>query len=885
MVDLTEAMELGRRSAGVVISTEMFADEPLSLRHFEHIYYTGFPRVEILCREGHFRADSPEQAAILEEGLRRWGIELWSLVSSVCDATESGISTFSREAELLTRMGGRLLILAEGCAAANDAKSLGRLVGIASRHDLELAVTNPSAPPAAPCGVCLDMTPLTDADAAIRAAAGRLKLLRVAEQMRDVVRQALTDTGFLGAVVYAGPYLRGYKVNQIVGSVTGTDSLISDLGDPEAFGKSALRKGNTTAPRIAEMRSHFLDSISELRESRTGRTSFNVHDWPLGKKVTLLDIEGRGHLDHIWSAWIGHEIKLHFTIDGEPAFQASPLELCNAQVEECPTPFPAFACKHYSLNSYLPFYFNKSLRVEAVHDDRPHVDVTDGYFQLDYTLDETTQQPRQEVSHRDGRLHVRYDSMPQKPRPVHDALPRQLTSDEITVSPNDSAEFLKIDGPGTIAELAITSDWLDLLHLRIYWDGERDASVDAPLRYFFGYFQTIGIERTRPDEARCHFPMPFGKEARIEIANSQNRLIKAALKVEYHTAPIETDTGYFHARFCGTRTDGADGAIGHTFLSARGRGHLVGLNLYDYGHDHSGGDLFLIDGGTSRANVIKGCNGEDWGSFASFTYGLETPYAGALSAQERYRFYFESPIAFTESLTGIWEIFDGAHAKSVAFWYQTEPHLPMEAFYDPDFRALPPTQSVDSAVAPWLVVGPFRTPDSLDDPLPGENNAPGDQVYKGAICNFTHPFLEKDHHSDFAARWRRVTSVDHILDLTTQERYYWPRRCQLDGVRWGGAWLARTHVTSPEAREATLLVGHDDPLRIALNGERVYSSEGGSGFGLYGKQKIALRAGRNTFSVRVSNFANVNFGWCGFLLRLVDETGSPLDNLCWEIHA
>ena len=53
----------------------------------------------------------------------------------------------------------------------------------------------------------------------------------------------------------------------------------------------------------------------------------------------------------------------------------------------------------------------------------------------------------------------------------------------------------------------------------------------------------------------------------------------------------------------------------YSVLQIHGNGLFVGVNLFDSGHNHGGGDAALIDAATTHPRVLHGICGEDY--FAS----------------------------------------------------------------------------------------------------------------------------------------------------------------------------------------------------------------------------------------------------------------------------
>ena len=142
--------------------------------------------------------------------------------------------------------------------------------------------------------------------------------------------------------------------------------------------------------------------------------------------------------------------------------------------------------------------------------------------------------------------------------------------DSIFIQPYEKKDFASIEGCGVIRHIwcTISSKLEDgipakyalrRIVLRMYWDGETEPSVEAPLGDFFG----MGYGMTRnfvsaafsmnPQDGRglcCYFPMPFQKSARLEIENQSDGLLQFFFYVDYEeVAKLPPNSGYFHACF------------------------------------------------------------------------------------------------------------------------------------------------------------------------------------------------------------------------------------------------------------------------------------------------------------------------------------------------
>ncbi len=295
----------------------------------------------------------------------------------------------------------------------------------------------------------------------------------------------------------------------------------------------------------------------------------------------------------------------------------------------------------------------------------------------------------------------------------------QSNWDNFNVPPNGTHVLLEAQGPGVITHIWITflgpdpEDWAPLgsadhqeLMLRMYWDGNSNPAVEAPVGDFFANcfgkrteVISIPVIVEGADSYNCYWRMPFRKSARIEIENQSSK----PLSLLYYNIDwiqldrLPKDTPYFYAQY---RQEypvrkGQD----YVLLETTGKGHYVGTVLGVRMRSPSwfgeGDEKIYIDGETKPS--IWGTGTED---YILSAWGLETaktPYFGVPFYDQRaiggrtsaYRWHLNDPIIFN---TGIkvtlehmgwisedenpdykatsWNEREDDYA-SVAFWYQT----------------------------------------------------------------------------------------------------------------------------------------------------------------------------------------------------------------------
>ncbi|HEX9304898.1 MAG TPA: DUF2961 domain-containing protein [Thermoanaerobaculia bacterium] len=275
--------------------------------------------------------------------------------------------------------------------------------------------------------------------------------------------------------------------------------------------------------------------------------------------------------------------------------------------------------------------------------------------------------------------------------------------------PGETITLADLTGPGVVTHIWLTVadneyGWPRLLRLRIYYDGNRVASVDAPVGDFFAVghgferpVDSLVIRDSSEGRSRnSYWPMPFRRSCRITVTNEGRRRTS---NLYYHVdwkkvASLPPDTAYFHARY--RQTLPASGGAPYEVLSVRGRGHYVGTVLSvvqaEAGWFGEGDDFFFVDG--EQKPSIEGTGTEDYFNDA---WGLRVdsgPYAGASVAEgtglgsrmTAFRWHLTDPIPFRRSLRFVFEHkgwtfnADGSVKSasgertdlmsSVAYWYQ-----------------------------------------------------------------------------------------------------------------------------------------------------------------------------------------------------------------------
>jgi Protein of unknown function (DUF2961) len=253
------------------------------------------------------------------------------------------------------------------------------------------------------------------------------------------------------------------------------------------------------------------------------------------------------------------------------------------------------------------------------------------------------------------------------------------------IAPGETRVLADLIGPGSIVHFRdnITSTErhrLQLHILRIYWDGERQPSVEVPIGDFFGvgfgFTETYSSALVCIDQRRgsvtdpaasgaarnLYLPMPFGRSARLTITNEGKAQSLHWFEINYRQyAKMQRKQLYFDAQYRQAPPP-PDGPF--LILEAKGTGQLIGCELSvknnDGGWWGEGDEIAYIDG----KRTIQGTGTEDY--FCE-SYGLRRgsfPYFGVTLLEgaftTAYRWHVPDPVTFRQSIRFLIEHGDGS---------------------------------------------------------------------------------------------------------------------------------------------------------------------------------------------------------------------------------
>ncbi len=262
-------------------------------------------------------------------------------------------------------------------------------------------------------------------------------------------------------------------------------------------------------------------------------------------------------------------------------------------------------------------------------------------------------------------------------------------------------------------------EYLQKIKIRMTFDGERTVD-DIPVGMFTGtgpwrvndistpLINVMRSRRLNKDQAgvgagsfNIHFPMPYKREAKIELFNGSSSEIKLFFYIDYLEKSLQEEPLLFHATHnIRSLTEPVNTKktvhtkANHPFLKVTGyEGRYAGTILCVESHPdregkwYEGDDMFIIDDEPWPPR-LHGTGTEDyfgmaWGfhrPYQAFDHGI-AHYQKDLTDHDRffdgryvtYRFHINDPVLFYKSLDASIEAGHGnsckQHYESVAFWY------------------------------------------------------------------------------------------------------------------------------------------------------------------------------------------------------------------------
>jgi len=496
--------------------------------------------------------------------------------------------------------------------------------------------------------------------------------------------------------------------------------LVERLTDLEQLAQLPV-KGETSAEWTSRDRSSTYDAASGhyLNWGANNDGGGYIRAQPDGG-IVMAEMTGPGC---IWRIWAGtpESGRVQIFIDGSnaPAVDLRFQDYFNCT--QAPFTYPALAytaCK--GLNSYVPIPYNHSCKVVAYNNQ--------SYFHFDYSTfapgvtapafsRNLSQAEQNALANANDFLMNHLGSDPAGSR-----LGATTTTTSYVIAPGQSITALNIGGQGAITAfkvrvngMASTADeWAALraLTVSMTWDGEKQASVWAPLGDFFGNacgyipYSSLPLGMQSDGWMYCFWYMPFSSRAQIVIGNDGN--VPRNVDVVITRAPLSrpiASFARFHAKWNrGVYVTENGRSPDYRFLSASGEGRFVGLALHVYQKVDvtpgpwwgEGDEKFFVDG--EKMPSWFGTGSEDyfgfsWGTPGYFSKAYHTQVLappGDLYApgnRSLNRFHISDNVPFQMHFEGCLEKW--CYTNDAITTYGTMPYWYLAAGGSDSYRAIP----------------------------------------------------------------------------------------------------------------------------------------------------------------------------------------------------
>jgi hypothetical protein len=640
---------------------------------------------------------------------------------------------------------------------------------------------------------------------------------------------------------------------------------------------------NTIKPLL--LRDYYLKNLPAIKDYQSWRITRYPYTPPRlapEEGLVLVDIKGSGFLTHAWwtGRWQSEWIQFYFDGEQTPSIEGYCSQLFGSDTVSQPIdriPVPLKILPTDGRNCYIPMPYHTSLKIVMVNKGKSPIE--DTYLIFDGIRRSPNTVPACTLKYSADKKQFFYTG-----KDANDAIDPLgnnkaenpcvgsllNTTNEIELMPGQEKDILTVNATAMIKQFSIKTDMLQELQLRIKYEDSNAYAVNCPADKFFGKLNSLVLENNN-DQYTCYLPMPFSKSWKMTLKNKSGSAIKIKAQAAYEKMKaFPKNYTYLHAAYNeGVGQDGRE----YQLMEAAGRGHFIGMLLYHTASpvkptDHSGADMIYGDAQTESPFALRAIGGEDYFCAAFFGENYATPHVGAtptyMDGGMRYRFHWESPVPFTKSLNVDFCIFSGNSYQSVAFWYQDSPAPASSSFQ-----------------IPWLCIGPFNAyspqGDMLSMVFEPENKIIKDKTYNVEV--FTPVRSTINRTAQWKERSARGGFVDFNAENTRTFGYPPGVLCwAIDTISY-----AVTTVKSSEKKDVTLVIGHDDPIEIFLNGKSIVKLAGLSEFKTEEIQ-TRLAAGTNQILVKSGNRVHpVTFIWDGFSLLIKDKHGSFLPKGCFTL--
>ncbi len=350
-----------------------------------------------------------------------------------------------------------------------------------------------------------------------------------------------------------------------------------------------------------------------------------------GDQQVFAEMEGPGCIWRIWSALAkqGH-VKIYLDGASEPAVDLEFDGYFN--MENKPFDYPGLVhTTARGRNCYIPIPYQKSCKIVGEGDWGAYYQFNYTTFPKDTIVPTFTRDlgPDELAALSRASLFVT-KSLGTDPASHDKRVPIAPTVD---LAPGQTVTVATIPGPQAItclrAKISAAKHGEEQLRnvvLKIYWDGEKNPSVWAPIGDFFGSglgltpYKSLPLGATE-DDAYSYWYMPFAREARIELTNEGRSRFQTQFYIAYAplNRPIE-ELGRFHAKWHRDIFLPAEKErwIDWPILKTEGRGRFCGVALEVWnprgGWWGEGDEKFFVDGEKFPSTI--GTGSEDYFGYA-----------------------------------------------------------------------------------------------------------------------------------------------------------------------------------------------------------------------------------------------------------------------------
>lgn len=422
---------------------------------------------------------------------------------------------------------------------------------------------------------------------------------------------------------------------------------------------------------------YFKTGIQTYQNSSTDPKEDQFNDythWLYTEKdsnAVLVDVKGAGTVYRIWSTGnVGDTNRTKIYIDGEKKPRID--ETINSFHNDKPLrdkPQVGSGGDHYlAWWSYLPIAFSKSIKIVREGNFRPFYNIS--YHTYTDAKNVTSWTGNENVS----KLKAMWNDVLKDPKPQTG---NQTKNISIKLGAHESKTIFDYNGSGYIAGLKINNYLPDKrLKIKMYWDDNISAAVDAPLKWFFGSIDNGGDVKalgvgTINNNGYCYFPMPFWKNAKIVLENNSDTST-GDMKVEVvYNRNIYPANGcaYFYAT--ANETDKPNGK--YQCLKTTGRGHIIGMakRMPKGGHACEGDEIYFIDG--RRFPDIYGTGEEDYANNAWWQNSYNSyPTHGCIGNDCYYRMHYPDVLVFENAIDMEFESWQNYYISSLVWYYKKD---------------------------------------------------------------------------------------------------------------------------------------------------------------------------------------------------------------------